>query len=146
MKKIVKLAVLISSLLVFSIANAAPKNTDKNNAVAVTKALADSAKRSLLGDKGKFPLTVEAGYEVTNISANINNVVFEYKMPSDSQNTPLDDFMENVRLGLNSQFCDKPDVVNVLKTYDIRFIFRFQFTDNRNIPTTLSIKEICELE
>ena len=144
MKKVVNLAVLLSSLFMFTTANAA--EVDKNTGVKVTKALADSAKRSLLGEKGKFPIQVEAGYEVTNITANLNNVVFEYKMPSDSQNTPLDDFMENVRLGLNSQFCDKSDVVNVLKTYDIRFIFRFQFTDERNIPTTLSIKEICELE
>lgn len=144
MKKVVNLAVLLSSLFMFTTANAA--EVDKNTGVKVTKALADSAKRSLLGEKGKFPIQVEAGYEVTNITANLNNVVFEYKMPSDSQNTPLNDFMENVRLGLNSQFCDKSDVVNVLKTYDIRFIFRFQFTDERNIPTTLSIKEICELE
>ena len=144
MKKVVNLAVLLSSLFMFTTANAA--EADKNTGVKVTKALADSAKRSLLGEKGKFPIQVEAGYEVTNITANLNNVVFEYKMPSDSQNTPLNDFMENVRLGLNSQFCDKSDVVNVLKTYDIRFIFRFQFTDERNIPTTLSIKEICELE
>ena len=144
MKNVVKLAVMLSSLFMFTTANAA--EADKTTGVKVTKALADSAKRSLLGEKGKFPIQVEAGYEVTNITANLNNVVFEYKMPSDSQNTPLDDFMENVRLGLNSQFCDKSDVVNVLKTYDIRFIFRFQFTDERNIPTTLSIKEICELE
>ena len=144
MRNVVKLAVMLSSLFMFTTVHAA--EVDKNTGVKVSKALADSAKRSLLGEKGKFPIQAEAGYEVTNITANLNNVVFEYKMPSDSQNTPLNDFMENVRLGLYSQFCDKSDIVNVLKTYDIRFIFRFQFTDDRNIPTTLSIDEICELE
>lgn len=139
MKQVIKLAILFLCFAIFSNVHA----SEMDNAAEISKALADSAKKSLLGDEGKFPLKVKSDYEITNISANNNNVVFEYKMPTDSKNTALNEFIENVRLGIKGQFCDKPDVFNVLNTYDIGFIFQFEFSDKRKIPVTLSIKEIC---
>lgn len=139
MKQVIKLAILFLCFAIFSNVHA----SETDNAAEISKALADSAKKSLLGDEGKFPLKVKSDYEITNISANNNNVVFEYKMPTDSKNTALNEFIENVRLGIKGQFCDKSDVFNVLNTYDIGFIFQFEFSDKRKIPVTLSIKEIC---
>ncbi|OCG24635.1 hypothetical protein A9G11_03000 [Gilliamella sp. wkB108] len=145
MKKIVKLAVLFLGVLTFSFAyGAKSKPATTPSAGTISKALADSAKKSLLGDKGKFPLKIDEGMEVTNISAVDKIVVFEYNIPTDSQSKPTVDLIENLRAGLNSQFCSKQDIVNVLRAYDIRFLFRFQYTDNRNVPSTLSIDEICE--
>ncbi|OCG42267.1 hypothetical protein A9G29_00005 [Gilliamella sp. Fer2-1] len=140
MKKRINLAVLLSSFLMISNAYSAELPSSAN----ITKAFADSAKRSILGEGGKFPIKTEAGYEVTNIFYNLNNVVFEYSMPTDSQSVSIVDITEGIRLGLNAQFCSKQDVVDVLRAYDIRFLFRFQFNDDRNVPATLSIDEICE--
>ncbi|OCG17589.1 hypothetical protein A9G24_02940 [Gilliamella sp. App6-5] len=140
MKKRIKLAALFSAFFMISSAYSAELPLSAN----ITKAFADSAKRSILGEGGSFPVKVEAGYEVTNIFYNLNSVVFEYNMPTDSQSASMEDITEGIRLGLNAQFCDKQDVIDVLRAYDIRFLFRLQFTDNRNVPATLSIDEICQ--
>lgn len=135
-----KLAVLLSALFTISNAYSAELLPSAN----ITKAFADSAKRSILGEGGEFPVKVDAGYEITNIFGNLNNIVFEYNMPTDSQSVSIVDITENIRLGLNAQFCNKQDVIEVLRAYDIRFLFRFQFNDDRNVPATLSIDEICK--
>ncbi|KDN10855.1 hypothetical protein GAPWKB30_0490 [Gilliamella apicola] len=135
-----KLAVLLSALFTISNAYSAELPPSAN----ITKAFADSAKRSILGEGGEFPVKVDAGYEITNIFGNLNNIVFEYNMPTDSQSVSIVDITENIRLGLNAQFCNKQDVIEVLRAYDIRFLFRFQFNDDRNVPATLSIDEICK--
>ncbi|MCO6550593.1 MULTISPECIES: hypothetical protein [Gilliamella] len=140
MKKLMKLAVLLSALFTISNAYSAELPPSAN----ITKAFADSAKRSILGEGGEFPVKVDAGYEITNIFGNLNNIVFEYNMPTDSQSVSIVDITENIRLGLNAQFCNKQDVIEVLRAYDIRFLFRFQFNDDRNVPATLSIDEICK--
>ncbi|SCB85619.1 hypothetical protein GA0061081_10284 [Gilliamella bombicola] len=80
MKKRIKLAALVSAFFMISSAYSAELPPSAN----ITKAFADSAKRSILGEGGTFPVKVEAGYEVTNIFYNLNNVVFEYNMPTDS--------------------------------------------------------------
>ncbi|OCG02862.1 hypothetical protein [Gilliamella sp. wkB112] len=140
MKKNVKLAVLFSGILICSTAySAEPPSVDK-----ISKALVDSAKKSLLGEKGKFPLKLDGGMEIINITSTSNNVVFEYTVPTDSQSVPTENLTENIKVGLNNLFCGKQDMVNVLRAYDIRFLFRFLYTDNRNVPATLSIDEICE--
>lgn len=135
-----KLVVLLSALFTISNAYSAELPPSAN----ITKAFADSAKRSILGEGGEFPVKVDAGYEITNIFGNLNNIVFEYNMPTDSQSVSIVDITENIRLGLNAQFCNKQDVIEVLRAYDIRFLFRFQFNDDRNVPATLSIDEICK--
>ncbi|SCB85649.1 hypothetical protein GA0061081_10285 [Gilliamella bombicola] len=56
----------------------------------------------------------------------------------------MEDIIKGIRLGLNAQFCDKQDVIDVLRAYDISFLFRFQFTDDRIVPATLSIDNICQ--
>ncbi|MWP62929.1 hypothetical protein [Gilliamella sp. Pas-s25] len=140
MKKRIKLAVLVSAFFMISSAYSAELPSSAN----ITKAFADSAKRSILGEGGTFPVKVEAGYEVTNIFYNLNSIVFEYNMPTDSQSASIEEITKGIRLGLNAQFCDKQDVIDVLRAYDISFLFRFQFTDNRNVPATLSIDEICQ--
>ncbi|MCO6537738.1 MAG: hypothetical protein J6569_05625 [Gilliamella sp.] len=140
MKKLMKLVVLLSALFTISNAYSAELPPSAN----ITKAFADSAKRSILGEGGEFPVKVDAGYEITNIFGNLNNIVFEYNMPTDSQSVSIVDITENIRLGLNAQFCNKQDVIEVLRAYDIRFLFRFQFNDDRNVPATLSIDEICK--
>ncbi|MWN05694.1 hypothetical protein [Gilliamella sp. Pas-s95] len=140
MKKRIKLAALFSAFFMISSAYSAELPPSAN----ITKAFADSAKRSILGEGGTFPVKVEAGYEVTNIFYNLNNVVFEYNMPTDSQSASMEEIIEGIRLGLNAQFCDKQDVIDVLRAYDISFLFRFQFTDNRIVPATLSIDNICQ--
>ena len=142
MKKLMKLVVLLSALFTISNAYSAELPPSAN----ITKAFADSAKRSILGEGGEFPVKVDAGYEITNIFGNLNNIVFEYNMPTDSQSVSIVDITENIRLGLNAQFCNKQDVIEVLRAYDIRFLFRFQFNDDRNVPATLSIDEICKVQ
>lgn len=140
MKKRIKLAVLVSAFFMISSAY----STELPPSANITKAFADSAKRSILGEGGTFPIKVEAGYEVTNIFNNLNSIIFEYNMPTDSQSTSMEEITEGIRLGLNAQFCDKQDVIDVLRAYDISFLFRFQFTDNRIVPATLSIDGICQ--
>lgn len=140
MKRFLRLALLFSWIFTISYAYSAQLPPVTN----ITKGLADSAKNSLLGPKEKFPVKVEGGYEVANIFSYLNYVIFEYNMPTDSQSMSISDFSENIRQGLSDQFCDKPDVIDALRLYDIRFLFRFKFTDNRNIPSTLSIDEICD--
>ncbi|WP_085247946.1 hypothetical protein [Gilliamella mensalis] len=140
MKKRIKLAVLVSAFFMISSAY----STELPPSANITKAFADSAKRSILGEGGTFPIKVEAGYEVTNIFNNLNSIIFEYNMPIDSQSASMEEITEGIRLGLNAQFCDKQDVIDVLRAYNISFLFRFQFTDNRIVPATLSIDGICQ--
>lgn len=140
MQNMLKLTLLLLGSLMFSSAYSVEPPSEES----ISKGLADSAKRSLLGDNGKFPIKIEGDMQITNISSNSNYVVFEYDMPTDSQSMPIDNIVANIGAGLNKQFCDKQDVVNVLRTYDIHFLFRFNYTDNRNVPATLTIDEICE--
>lgn len=140
MKTMVKLAIIFWGILLLSTAySVEPPSVDK-----ISKALVDSAKKSLLGPKGKFPVKIDGGMEITNISSTSNNVVFEYRVPTDSQSLSTENLTDNIRVGLNNLFCSKQDVINVLRAYDIRFLFRFLYTDDRNVPATLSIDEICE--
>lgn len=140
MKTMVKLAIIFWGILLLSTAySVEPPSVDK-----ISKALVDSAKKSLLGPKGKYPVKIDGGMEITNISSTSNNVVFEYRVPTDSQSLSTENLTDNIRVGLNNLFCSKQDVINVLRAYDIRFLFRFLYTDDRNVPATLSIDEICE--
>ncbi|OCG66291.1 hypothetical protein A9G39_06695 [Gilliamella sp. Imp1-6] len=140
MKKLMKLVVLFSAFFMISSAY----STDLPPSANITKAFADSAKRSILSEGGEFPIKMDGGYEITNIFSNPNSIVFEYNMPTDSQSVTIGDITEDIRLGLNAQFCNNQDVIKVLRAYDIQFLFRFQFNDDRNVPATLSIDEICE--
>lgn len=135
-----KLVVLFSAFFMISSAY----SIDLPPSANITKAFSDSAKRSILGEGGEFPIKMDAGYEITNIFSNPNSIVFEYNMPTDSQSVSIGEITEDIRLGLNAQFCNNQDVIEVLHAYDIRFLFRFQFNDERNVPTTLSIDEICK--
>lgn len=140
MLKIVKLSILLTSFLFCLSAYSAHSSEDEN----ISKALADSAKKSLLGEKGEFPITIGGDMKITNISSNNNIVVFEYEVPTDSQSQSMDGIVSNIKVGLHNQFCDKQDVIDVLNTYDIHFLFRFFYRDNRIVPALLSINEICE--
>ncbi|MCX8642497.1 MULTISPECIES: hypothetical protein [unclassified Gilliamella] len=140
MKKLAKSAAILIGLLMFSSAYC-----DELPPVSkVSSAIVNSAKKSILGENGKFPYKTADGTELTNISANSNNIIFEYKIPADSQTLPVQDLSDYFRVQLKDEFCNKQDVVNVLSFYDIRFLFRFQYSDDRNVPATLSIKEICQ--
>lgn len=140
----VKLVVLLLGSLMFSSVYSVEPNVETPPEDSISKILADSAKRSLLGDNDQFPIKIEGGMEIANISSNSNYVVFEYNVPTDSQSMPVGDIVTKIGAGLNKQFCDKQDVVNLLHTHDIHFLFRFKYTDDRNVPATLTIDEICE--
>lgn len=140
MKNLVKLIVPVSGFIVFSFGycNELPSVTK------VSSTIVDSAKKSILGEKGKFPFKTKDGTEITNISYNSNNIVFEYKIPTDSQTILAQDLAEELRIRFNQEFCGHQDFIDVLNYYDIRFLFRFQYTDNRNVPAMLSINDICK--
>ena len=140
MRNLIRLIALLSGIIMFS-----PVYSDENlpSVNDVSSAIVESAKRSLLGEKGKFPFSTKDGTEITNISYNSNNILFEFKIPSDSQSILAQYLTEDLRIRFNKEFCHNENLINVLNHYDISFIFRFEYTDNRTVPGMLSMNEIC---
>lgn len=141
MRNLFKLIVLGAGVMFFS---SVYSNNDLPLVNKVSLAIVESAKRSLLGEKGKFPFKTEDGTEITNISYNSNNILFEFNITSDSQTILAQHIAEDLRMRFNQEFCHNEDLINVLNYYDIHFLFRFKYTDHRNVPAILSIKEICQ--
>lgn len=140
MRNLVKLMVLLSGIMVFS---PVYSDDDMLSVDKVSSAIVESAKSSLLGKKGKFPFKTVDGTEITNISYNSNNILFEFKIPSDSQTILAQYLAEDLRIRFNQEFCHNENLINVLNHYDIRFLFRFEYTDHRIVPAILSMNEIC---
>lgn len=140
MRNLVKLMALLSGIIVFS-----PVYSDDDifSVDKVSSAIVESAKSSLLGKKGKFPFKTADGTEITNISYNSNNILFEFKIPSDSQTILAQYLTEDLRIRFNQEFCHNENLINVLNHYDIRFLFHFEYTDHRIVPAILSMNEIC---
>lgn len=139
MKKIFKIGLLVACCAVFSSVCYANTNQD-----ASAKMIADGAKKSLLKQYKKFPIKLDNFSSLTDITSDKQYVVYDYKilMPSDNFTTEI--LSGVLKTTLKGQVCTSQVFMDTFKEYDLRFLYRYQFSDTKTITITLSVDEICD--
>lgn len=148
MEKIIQLKnmLLLVSGLFFVAASFAettpPKATMTGENIA--SVFAEKGRSFLLQQNKTFPIKIDNLTYLTNLSSDKNTIVYDYTVAIASDIFSKEDMTNNLKKEAKANSCPNKTLVAVSKKYDIHFLHRYQFDDNKTVPILLSIEELCE--
>ncbi|TEA28027.1 hypothetical protein [Candidatus Schmidhempelia bombi] len=139
MKKTFKQVLLVVSCMVIPFGSYANTNQD-----LAAKNLAEGAKRNLLSIYGKFPIKLDNVSQLTDITSSKQNIIYDYNVTMESGLLTSEILAEALKESQKDSVCSVPVFVQTFKENDLRFLYRYQFSDKKIIPVTLSIDDMCD--
>lgn len=133
-----KRALLLLACMLFS--SLAWSATNSNG---VAGELARLTKQQFQKQHGNFPIKINDKTSLTNVSADGQNIIYDYFYNDSSKKYTPEMLGLYVQMTFDKESCKNDNFVSLFQDYDLQFVYRYTFKDKKHMFVAFSIDDVC---